>query len=228
METMTQAPPLMRTTTPRGEVARMAYREGTTDLSTIFATFSPWGGKPEDEYGLAEFHPRRFLDIGAHIGAVTVAVLLDNPECQAVCIEPLPENVELLERNLTTNGVWDRATIIPAAVGTGRLSRIGYGLGHADELHRFIGSTVEFDYDGEAVTVTNADAVDGTFDLVKLDCEGCEWTALGWSAVQTAPVIVGEWHSAHRSRVATMLPDHDVTVRETDGGAFGTFRAVRR
>src|SRR3546814_6894147 len=50
-------------------------------------------------------------DLG-HIGAVTVAVLVDNPECRAVILEPLPENIAAIHQILDEAGVADRAIVI--------------------------------------------------------------------------------------------------------------------
>ena len=93
--------------TPRGNVARMAVRPGTSDLSVVGATMTGVAGSgATDEYRLAGLSVEgRFVDVGAHVGAVTVAVLLDNPGALAVCVEPVPENVAVLRQNLALNGL---------------------------------------------------------------------------------------------------------------------------
>ena len=87
--------------TPRGNPATLMARDDTSDLSVIGSTFAGVAGSPlVDEYGLKNTYiTGRFVDVGAHIGSVTVAVLLDNPNATAICVEPIPENVAVLREN---------------------------------------------------------------------------------------------------------------------------------
>ena len=69
------------------------------------------------------------------------------------------------------------------------------------------------------------------FALVKIDCEGCEWSALTDPAVALADIIVGEWHptggKTQYDLRALLVPTHDLTF---DGPLEGPqeFTAVRR
>jgi len=58
-----------------------------------------------------------FINVGANIGIIAVATLLAGPKRRVVCIEPVPECVALLERNLTHAGVRSRAAVISGAAG---------------------------------------------------------------------------------------------------------------
>jgi hypothetical protein len=117
-----------RLTTPRGNSALLACRDDTSDLAIAGSVFGGVAGSPlVDEYDLgAEYITGVFVDVGAHIGAVTVAVLLDNPQARAICVEPIPDNVGVLRQNLELNGLTERATVIAAAVGT-KTVRMGSG-----------------------------------------------------------------------------------------------------
>ena len=66
--------------TPRGNPAHLEARDQTSDLSVIGSTFAGVAGSGlVDEYGLADLHiTGRFVDVGAHVGSVAVAVLLDH------------------------------------------------------------------------------------------------------------------------------------------------------
>lgn len=142
--------------TPRGNTINLIHRDETTDLSTIGAIFNLWG-QLHDEYGFGDLHPRTFLDIGGHIGTATVSVLVDNPDCRAVIIEPLPENVDMIRRNLESARVADRATVVQGAIGSGSEQRVGYTLARLDgdfgdrDKHRYVGSPVPDDYDRESI-----------------------------------------------------------------------------
>lgn len=224
--------------TPRGNSVSLYHREGTTDLSTIGSLFRLWG-KLHDEYGFADLHPTTFLDIGGHIGTATVAVLVDNPSCRAVIVEPLPENIDAIRRNLESTGVADRATVVHAAIGAGKSQRIGYTLArvpNADDIHRFVGAPVAEDYAGDSMvspTVTLADLLDmlgPTVDLAKIDCEGCEWVALRSKAVSRVSRWVGEYHGGSGPDGLTKYlgKTHDLTFAPHDHGATGLFTAALR
>jgi FkbM family methyltransferase len=233
--------------TPRGNSAVVVVRHGTSDLSLAGAFFTLWG-VPDDEYDLAALHVDGvFLDIGAHIGMVTISVLLDNPDASAVCVEPLAENCDMIRRNAEANGLLERVTILQAAVGAGRTADVAYDYTDDPESNstyfhdnRFVGSMAEQAHAAQSVatvpTVTLAQVIKdyGPIAAVKLDCEGCEWRLLREKAVSKVPVIFGEWHGhavANRAGEQTLHDllggTHDVEVLRDMGGT-GNFRAVRR
>lgn len=220
---------------PRGKSVTIHDREGTCDLSITGGTFRLWG-KLDDEYGLADLHPRTFLDIGGHIGVVTLAVLVDNPDCEAVILEPLPENLAAIAENLTTNGVVDRVTVFRGAVGPRESQRIGYRLPRvidAPETDQYVGGSVEDDFAGASVdvpTVTLAYLLrflgPDTVDLMKVDCEGCEYTLFEQPGLERVRMIVGEYHPG--GNLKALEKTHDVTLMPHAGGGTGNFRAVLR
>lgn len=156
------------------------------------------------------------FDIGAHIGSVSIPLLVDHPDLFAVAVEPVPENREMLDLNARVNCVRDRLIIVAGAVGTstveygweGRNHFVG-GLGDGDPTLSV--AVEEFTLGGLLDRYAPAGAA-----LVKLDCEGCEWSALADPAVDRCALIVGEYHDGgHHDggpRVqAALSATHDVT-----------------
>lgn len=227
--------------TPHGLPARFKCRVGTSDLATVGASNRLWG-KLVDEYHLPEGLTGFGLDIGAHIGSVTVPLLLDNPELWVVAIEAVPDNVALLRDNFALNDVEGRCTILEGAAwkGTGTLDiEYGYTGSETAETHAYIGSVTPWlDAPGKKQTATVpivslADAIAATggrgFAWVKSDCEGCEHVFLRGPGLRQLGTIEGEWHERDgtpESFAKQLSKTHEVTWDQGIGG--GPFRAVPR
>jgi FkbM family methyltransferase len=225
-------------TTPNGHPAVMSTRDHTSDLATVGATFRLWGNLV-DEYHIPKGLDGWALDIGAHIGAVTVALLLDNPDLRVVAVEPVPANVVLLRYNLEQNGVARRCRIVEAAAwkGTGSVEvEFGYTGSEVAETHRWIGSVTPWlDAPGEVrkarvPVVTLTDLLRYTegqgFTWVKSDCEGCEHHFLKGAALRQLGHIEGEWHyrdGTPEAFVRQLGKTHNVTW--STGIASGPFVA---
>lgn len=221
--------------TPRGNPAVLEARDDTSDLSVIGSTFAGVAGSGlVDEYHLADLHiTGRFLDIGAHVGSVVVAVLLDNPEATAICVEPIPENVAVLRHNLELNGLTDRAEVIEGAVGTDTLYYRWSGTEHL-ETNRFIangaGTVFGSEWPSETITVRTVALKELLpAEAMKLDCEGGEWALFKDKRIGEVRYIFGEFHGAPGSDGVqkALGKTHDVQF-EHIGDVAGNFRSVRR
>lgn len=224
-------------TTPKGHFVRMTHRVGTSDWNTVSSVM-----KPHDEYELADLAlSGRAADVGAHIGAVSVALLMDFPDLTVVAVEPVPDNVVLLRRNLEENGVMDRCEVIAAAVGKGKSTTIRYGYTGtvSAEHHAFIGnSTIVYPeapmlpHEEAQVPVIRLSDL-GVLDFVKIDCEGGEWGFLRGKALGKVARIHGEAHPVlgHRApdMAGQLAATHDVSFSglNLDPGPCG-FVAVAR
>ena len=227
--------------TPHGRPARFKVRDGTSDLATVGATNRLWGNLV-DEYHLPEGLTGWALDLGAHIGSVTVPLLLDNPELRVVAIEAVPDNVELLSENLNLNGVYGRCVILNAAAwpGKGMIDvEYGYTGSETAETHAFIGSVTPWiDAPGDKQTasvprVSLADVLALTggegFVWVKSDCEGCEHAFFKGPSLKAVGLIEGEWHERDGTPEAfakQLSRTHEVSWEQGIGG--GPFTAIRR
>jgi FkbM family methyltransferase len=217
--------------TPHGARGVLAVRDGTSDLSIALSTLSAKHMRGDDEYRLRRRDFKgTFVDVGAHIGAVSLAVLLDHP-ITAILVEPVAENVELLRATIRANDLSRRAMIIEAAVGTDTI-RVGSSLddrwvanlGYNDGETRKV-STVTLPY---LVALSG-----GHIDSLKTDCEGGEWGLFASGGLADVDYIFGEWHGHNRDYVGprrlhlALDETHDV-IRITDQGGIGLFEAVRR
>src|SRR5262245_47713159 len=194
--------------TPHGVPAWFKTRKGTSDLATVGATNNLWG-KLVDEYHLPSgLKDVWALDVGAHIGSVTVPLLLDNPRLRVVAIEAVPDNCDLLEENLALNNVADRCYVWRGAAWDKSKTTIevesGYTGSETAETHAYIGSVTPWmDAPGEKRTATVpvfllGDVIKKTggvgFAWVKTDCEGAEHRFFRGPGLAKLGIIEGEWH----------------------------------
>jgi FkbM family methyltransferase len=223
--------------TPRGSPVEMLYRAGTNDYSTLLSCLT------EDEYGLRDLLLSDVaLDIGAYIGGVAVALAIDNPELTVVAVEPVPSNVELLQQNVALNGLEERVFVLDGALGDGTEVVISHSYSGSESAchHAFVGNaTLIGDYTGEApheertLQTVRLDDLrgDDPISLLKVDCEGCEWTALLGADLSRIARIHGEWHPTNGHTMADLNallePTHVVTFTGPQSGPGG-FQAVRR
>ncbi len=221
---------MMQLWTKAGTRVLAEARDDTTDPNSLLACIR------EDEYGLSD-HPWSGVafDIGAHVGGVTLALLADNPDLRVVAVEALPENREVVRQSLALNG-WENRAVVPngaAACGTDPVT-VAYGLTDTEFAmhHRFIGGLTAL---GEQVTqdpisLSSLVAEHGAPSLVKIDCEGCEWSFLDDPAVASVAEFRGEYHPTEGHTPADLRrllePTHVVTL--DDAVLFGPFSAVRR
>lgn len=223
--------------TPRGHPARFWLRSDTNDWNTAQASTS------EDEYSLASLDLTGLaIDIGGYIGTVSVALALDNPELRVICVEPVPENIALIRRNLVVNGVAERVRLVEGMAGHRGKDVVSYAY-QGDEValhHAFVGNAalVAGEVEHTALTVPSyslADITDEPVSFLKIDCEGGEYAFFAHSDLSRVDLIVGEWHPVDpgggghsRDDIVDVLGEtHRVTFTGPVEGPGG-FRAERR
>lgn len=136
----------------------------------------------QDAYGLRRmkeegFHPKRFLDLGANIGSVSVYVKHLWPDCRTILIEPGKDHLDVARISLSTH---NDVEFFCAWAGSKNVTEGGWRPDPNDALPIMTGSALlEF----------------APFDLVKIDIEGCERDVLSQVTMsQLGYRIVGEWH----------------------------------
>jgi FkbM family methyltransferase len=207
--------------TPKGNEVRMHCRDATSDenICRLISTKDEYGLGGRDFEGVA-------IDVGAHIGSVTVPLLIDNPGLIVVAVEPVFENLMMLRRNISLNRLDDRATVLPVAAGIDGEALIRHGW---KGPHRHVGNLGEGtpEHADPMVSMSFGAIRRGigveTIALLKLDCEGCEWDVLSDPEIWRAEVIVGEFHASLTA--STLVTDHLADTHRVEMNDW-TFLAV--
>lgn len=227
-------------TLPSPRRSRMTWWHTRTNTNDGALVTGIIGG---DEYGLGTLPDLKgwAIDIGAHIGIVSLALVADHPGLFVIAVEAVPENVEGLRMNAAANGFGERITVVEAAAAAPGAKTVALHWNYttaanADQSYvtdsRYIANV--FGKGGEAHRV-KAISLDTLMEglerltLLKIDCEGCEWQFLRSPRVADVDLIIGEYHNAGglASLQALIGATHDVW--QTGGSDdIGMFRAVRR
>lgn len=137
----------------------------------------------------------RVADVGANIGLLTLlAARLVAPSGQVWAVEPAPDNLAWLRRNLALNGELPVTVVAAAAGAVPERRRLHLGK---------LGTTHSLDSpgpDGRSVPVDVLPldrAIEGRVDLVKIDAEGHEIEVLAGMerllAAEPPPLLIIEW-----------------------------------
>lgn len=149
------------------------------------------------------------VDIGAHIGTFARLVHSLNPAAKIICVEACPENLEALRANA---GAF--AHIVPAAcvyderelalansVRPNCTTTGGSKLVPVEDIG--IEGQGEYWPDRRPITKVTLEQLGkqfdfDTIDLLKLDCEGSEYSILGNCDLAKVRFVVGEYHGQNR------------------------------
>ncbi len=173
------------------------------------------------EYDIRYEHPApAILDVGANIGGFAVWALGRWPGCSIHCYEPLPENFELLQKNL---GQLDRSRVRlhPHAIGRPGRRRLYRGRNNWGEASFF--DLGEQTSDWVEVDVLAPETLPPA-QILKLDAEGAEIEILSGSPSIDFDVVLMEYHSESNRRAADdLLADYILcggAVRSPHRGVF--------
>ena len=196
--------------TPWGVEVTIFTREGTNDWNTLYSCIV------EDEYKIGDLRVdagnSTAVDIGAHAGGCSLAML--SRGFKVIAVEPLPENAELIMKNVEANGWENNFTLHHKAINevSGKEVVLRYGNENTESgsHHRFIGNTIDSSEwqkdlwtEGREIKVSTI-SLDDTLnavenvDILKIDCEGAEWSAFKGASPETLgkiSSIVAELHA---------------------------------
>lgn len=151
---------------------------------------------------------QRVLDVGAHIGVFAKLWKYRNPNAQIVCVEVNKKNIPAL----TANVGWF-AGIINAACSYEKdlmlldsICDTGVSTGGSRVVPREVWEMVEepqYERSTEEVHLITIEEIMARYgwsdiDLLKLDCEGSEYSILEHAPIDRIRFIVGEYHGRDR------------------------------
>jgi len=100
--------------TPWGSEIKAYSREGTIDWNTLQSCIV------EDEYQIQLLSDHGIaIDLGGYIGGATLALIARG--WYVYTLEPLPENIEIIKKNLELNNFEKSCTLIEGALGTDKI-----------------------------------------------------------------------------------------------------------
>jgi FkbM family methyltransferase len=218
-----------------GTVVPVTVRGGTEDvvMSSLILR------DDESEYqlpSLPDFKPATILDLGANIGLASIYFATRYPQARIWSVEPLPDNLELLERNLAP--FRDRVTILGCGLGEvagtfpyypsedrGNFGGGTFQAGHGDP------SRVTFLPIRTLTEVLNAERIPQP-DVIKLDVEGFEGPILRGapeSTIAATRVVIGELHGIEDYAVLDVFSKtHRVGHHKAWNRPNSSFVAVRQ
>lgn len=236
---------MVRGHTANGVLCTLLVREGTNDGAVCASTFG------NDEYRLKG---RSFsgwaMDVGCHVGSVTVALAADNPDLHVIAIDAVQDNVRMTALNASANGFDGRVHSVHGAAAPPGVSVATVEYAYTRVSGQSGAFTRENKYIGNVFRPASHDQIDvgireevPAFSLkdllwmydvdeltfMKIDCEGGEWGFLSDPAVARVQEIIGEWHDRPFSAVVDLLrtSHHVEKLHEEGNGALGLFRATR-
>lgn len=191
-------------TAPNGVKKELWFRDGTNDESTIIACFE------EDHYGIMKENLKAgdvVIDLGAHIGGVT-CLLATIPGIKIIAVEALPENCEILKKNLEQGGANGTEVVVHEKAIWSKSNqevKICYGDdSESGKVHKYVGTIgvpgKRESYTAETISLLSIFRQEKikTCKLLKTDIEGAETEAIGKApkhVLKRIKKIKGEYHS---------------------------------
>lgn len=165
------------------------------------------------------------LDIGANFGSFAVWALRRWPGCHIHCYEPLPDNFDLLKKNLA-QVPRESVTLYDFAVGDPSRKRLHLGLSNCGEASFYdIGEQSPTFVEVE----TKAPSVLPKAHIMKIDTEGAEIDILERLTSFDFDVILLEYHSeANRRKVDALLENFFLVGGEVRHLHRGTLKYMHR
>tara|TARA_A100001515_G_scaffold119172_1_gene101720 strand:- start:360 stop:1064 length:705 start_codon:yes stop_codon:yes gene_type:complete len=163
-----------------------------------------------DEYKLYQYNniDGYFIDIGGNHGLETCILAKMNPNAKIIVIEPIPELVERISKNVQLNDLTN-VTIINKALGDGKNIKLSISNQYSGASSTIVSDKEHFarkysgyrDIDVQTITfdsIINEYIPEGNeIELLKIDCEGGEYFLYDSDTFKKGIIknITGEFHN---------------------------------
>lgn len=119
------------------------------------------------------------IDAGAHIGVFATKVLSKFPKARLFCIEPIPDNLELLRKNLSDNAIAGNVTVIESLLSKSEgIKTIYERKDHSAGFNLYMPTEFKYDVPSRTLEGVMRDNKITHCDLLKMDIEGGEYEVL--------------------------------------------------
>ncbi len=153
---------------PSGGVSKIVCREARNDYDLDSIPFTPGD---------------TVLDLGAHVGVISIYLAKKHPEIKIIAYEPVPENYHRLLRNIEANGAQNVVAVNKAVTGDGRQITL---VGDVSDNSGAVSSWVCFPEKIENIVFADSVTLAEIFrehaiercKLLKVDIEGGEYEVL--------------------------------------------------
>lgn len=191
------------------KVYHFYLRKDSTDHDTVNSIIC------HEEYHFADIELKdndTIIDIGAHIGGATAYFQKHDKKLNIFSFEPLPENFELLKRNISVN-YKNKVTACQNAIGgkNGKLDIWYAGTRNEDEIkHNFIGNCRHLrDTEHFEADMFDLKTIFRVYDIkhcriLKIDAEESEYPILKYcppEILDKIDYIIGEHHYNTRQKL---------------------------
>jgi len=178
-----------------GKHVRMFHRENTNDSLVIHSVMI------HNEYMVDNFLYEDndvFIDIGAHIGTWSILMAIYNPTFKVYSYEAVPENVEMIKKNIELN---ELTNIKPFNLAVSDCSEGKETIYYTTESpsDRWVGSPQGGKEYIEIERISLNDILNNVnhCKVLKMDCEGCEvkgFKTITEENIKKIDYVIGEFH----------------------------------
>ena len=159
-----------------------------------------------DEYSFLDVHNKSVLDVGAFVGDSAMLFALRGAR-RVVAVEPSPWAYKMAEKNVEVNGLSDVITLVNCAVSREDGKILKLPSGEINTGFRAL-AAAKGDVPVFACTLDSLIEKYGPFDVVKVDCEGCEHESIPYSRrIGEVREVLVEYHDGYEDIVRKLRED---------------------